>query len=549
MTLTRGQPGRLRMMSMVAPVGGLDTVAPATAIDPSRSILSYNLIGAEYGLRTRLGSREWVTGLDTDPRSILAFNGSTSASDRLFACTQAGIWDCSSSTAAPTKVVTFGIQNADSGYGIFTAFANTAGDHFLVYCDEANGMYVYAESGTTWTKVTAGTGVGHISEKTGVTTVCDPTKFVHVLSWKNRLWFCEKNTQRAWYLEIGSIYGDGATGASPFTFGSRFARGGDLRVLASHTMDGGSGPDDRLVAVSGGGDVVIYQGTDPSTGALADFGIVGVWELGQIPSGRRIATDTGGDLLIMSSIGILPVSKFTVGNPVFDRSQYQTAAISNLFNQFQATTSSVRGWAMKIHPLDSSLVVLVPQSASQPTTQLAMSLVTKGWHQYRDLPMGVCAEPWNGTLYFGSGDGSGRVLVNDGYVDGVTLADPNAYTPIDWSLLSGFSNFGSPQRKRLQEIRVKVMSQGGSIPMTAEARYDLDLSEAAIPSATAASSGSTWDSAKWDSGKWGGAYQVQNVKFGAYGSGYDVAVAIRGKSTTRMTLVGADAVYEAGGWR
>ncbi|WP_242394853.1 hypothetical protein [Anaeromyxobacter oryzisoli] len=502
----------------------------------SDSIYSYNLIGAEYGLRSRLGWREWVTGLDGEPRSILPFTGSTKdgASNRMFACTQTGIWDVSSSTGAPTKVVTFPTQNADSGYGVCTAFTDLNGSHWLLYTDEANGYYTYSEQGTTWTKVTQGTGASQVS-------VGDPTKFASVVSWKNRLWFVERDTQHAWYLPVGSLYG----AASKFVFGSRFKAGGDLRGLWSWTYDGGSGIDDALVAVSGGGDVLIYKGWDPSQ--ASGFALSGVWSVGAVPAGRRLCTDFGGDLLVMSSMGILPLSKLTSGSVLYERTQYQTAKIANLWNQLQASTFSLRGWAMRLHPLDAALMVVMPVAAGQPSQQLVMSLTTKGWHQYRDMPMSIAAEPWNGTFYFGTADG--RICANDGYVDGVTLANPNSYAPINWSLLSAFTNMGSAAQKRIHAIRATILSQGGAIPYQAQAKFRWDRSEGAPPQVALAggAAGAVWDIAKWDQAVWGGDYQAQQQVFGAAGCAPEIAIAIRGAASSRMTLTGIDVAYETGG--
>jgi len=539
----RGQAQRLRTFHLDAPVGGDDTVSPGLAIPASNSIFSYNCIGAEYGLRSRLGWREWaILGTGEQVRSLLPYTGSTGdgSANRLFACTTSGIWDVSASGdtsghgVAPTQVVTFGTQNGDSGWGSSTVFVNAAGAHFLVYCDEANGYYSYAESGSTWTAGgIAGTAISG----------ADPAKLVSVLPWKNRLWFVERDSSRGWYLDIGAVSG----AATAFVFGSRFQRGGDLRSLASWTGDGGAGIDDLLVSISGGGDVLVYQGTDPASAST--FALKGVWYAGSVPAGRRLTTDNGGDLLLMTSTGVLPVSRLTTGvNPIQDRSLYSTERIANLWNQLQVQSSSLRGWAMRIHPQDSALMVLAPTTSGQPSQPLVMSLITRGWHRYRDMPIGVCAEPWGGTLYFGTEDG--RVCVNDGYLDGVLLSDPNSYTPIDWSALTAASNLGAPTNKRINWIDAEVVSQGGAVPLNAEARYNLDMSEAAIPSSTTSTtSAAVWGTSLWDTGVWGGAYETQRRRFGAYGTGREVAVAVRGLATSRMTLVGLDIGWEQGGLR
>jgi hypothetical protein len=527
------QRERVSRLHLPAPIGGLNTVSAGVDMPATDSILSYNLIGAEYGLRSRLGWREWCTGLDGEQvRSLLPFTGSTAdgAANRLFACTTSGIWDVSASSAAPTKVLTFGTQNGDSGWGVSTVFVTAAG-HFLCYCDEANGYHVYSESGGTWT-------VGGLSGNpvTGVT----PGNLAFVMPWKNRLWFVERDTAKGWYLDIGAVTG----AATSFNFGQRFQRGGDLRGLWSWTREGGVGPDDYLVAVSGGGDVVVYAGTDPSQAST--FALVNVWYLGAVPAGRRICSDLGGDLLVMSSTGIQSMSKLVAGGSAFS-SQYETAKVANLWNQLQSATSTLRGWAMRLHPLDACLMTLVPVAANQATQQLVMSLSTKGWHQYRDMPMGVCAEPWGGTLYFGTEDG--RVCVNDGYVDGVALSNPDSYSPIAWSLLTKFGNLGDPRQKRVQLMRATVLSQAGAVPYEARARYSWNLSEIAALSAAAGDQSSSWDSADWDDAIWGGAYQAQSRMFGGSGCGPEVAIALRGAASSRMTLTGIDVAFDTGGFR
>ena len=580
-----GQRNRQAMVHLAAPVGGDNTISAGVDMPPTDSIYSWNLIGAEYGLRSRLGWREWCTNLDGQVRTLIPYTGSLKdgSSNRLFACTQSGIWDVSSSSAAPTQVVTFGTQNADSGWGVSTVFVTGAG-HLLAYTDEANGYYVYSETGATWVKVvqaasvawapttvyspgatvtssgvsyqsalggtsgtTPPTGTGTGISDGGVTDwayypsigTADPTKFCFVLAWKNRLWFVERDTAKAWYLGLNAIYGN----AVAFNFGARFKAGGDLRGLWSWTYDGGSGMDDALVAVSGGGDIVIYHGTDPASAST--FALTGVWFVGSVPVGRRIATDFGGDILLLSSTGIIPLSKLVIGNVVYDRSQYQTFKISNLFNQLQAVTGTLRGWSMRLHPIDSCLMVLVPTAVNQSSQQLVMSLTTRGWSRYRDIPIGVCAEPWDGTLYFGTEDG--RVCVNDGYVDGVLLSDPNTFSAIAWSLLTSFQNLGTPTWKRVQIIRPRMLTQGGSVSFQATANYDWDMTEPAAPASTVATGTSLWDSGLWDTATWQGAYNSQSIINGAAGIGSAVAIALRGSSAARTTITGIDVSFDQGG--
>lgn len=519
---------------MPAPVG-LNTTSAGTAMAPDKCLQLFNLVSSEYGLRARLGSREWCTGLtgtaDNLVRSVIPFTGTAAngATDKLFATTSSGIWDVTTSSASPTQVYAFVNPSGNAGYGVAHVVVTAAG-HFLAYCDEENGLIVYSEAGGTWAAPAMGAGAGEID---GV----DPSSLVFCTVFKGRLWFVERDTSSLWYLATGAIYG----AATKFALGTRLRAGGPLVGIWSWTIDGGAGLDDSLVAVSGGGDVVIYQGTDPSSSNT--FGLKGVWYAGGgLPAGRQIATNYGGDMLLMSRIGIIPLSKLIVGGSI-QSAQYSTADIANLFNHLMMTRSTVRGWSMRMHPEDNALVVTVPTTDGAATTQLAMSLSTMGWSSYRDLPI-YSSEVFGGKLYFGTVDG--RVCINDGYVDGVTLASPGTYSPVQWSLLTSYQNLGNGRQKRVQMIRPTILSESAAPPFSVAAKYNFDFGELSEAAATS-SGGSLWDSAVWDSAVWASEYTASQQVRGASGMGTHVAIAIRGSAASRTILVGFDVMFDMGG--
>lgn len=597
-------PPKVQTVRLPAPVGGINSVDVGTAMPATDSIWAYNLIADQLGLRVRNGYREWCTTLtgaaDNVVRSVLPFSGGAlnGASDRLFATTTSGIWDCSSSSSLPSLVQAFGTVTGEAGYGVSTVVATPAG-RFLLYCDEENGLYVYSEASTTWTKValgvtqpwqpstaylvgnqvvssgntytctTAGTsssGAGPSSTGAGVAdgsvvwtgtpgvtanaigpSLADqqagfsgnPANFAFVTVWKSRVWLVEKNSSRAWYLGVNSIFGT----ATSFDFGSRMRAGGPLVGLYGWSYDAGNGLDTLLVGLSTAGDVVIYQGTDPTSAST--FSIKGSWFVNGVPYGRRIATDFGGDLLILSLLGVVPLSKLIVGQPVVagDRSLYQTGKIGPKFNLLAQTYASLRGWSILVHPLDNTLLVTVPQASGQPTIQLAMSLAKNGsWGQYRDFPL-YSAATWNGKLYLGTTDG--RVCVSDVYVDNVPLAN-NSFSPVAWSFLSAFQSDG-PASKMVTQLQPTILSQTPTPAVAATAKYDFDISEPAPPAGFGSATPGTWDNATWDNAQWGGDYVPYMPLLGASGCGRAVAVCLQGSAISRTTVVGVDVFYEEAG--
>src|SRR5579859_5951018 len=448
-----------------------------------------------------------------------------------------------------------------------TAWANSTAYVIGQYITNNGNVYVCTQNGTSSGTTTGPSGIGTaISDGTcvwnfagpsgtgtGITDgTCvwsfnysvsgvDPAQFCYVLAWKNRLWFVQRDTAQAWFLGIGSIAG----AATQQNFGSQFKQGGFLVGLWNWTLDGGLGIDNYLVAISGAGDVAIYQGTDPTT--VGTFGLKGVWNIGAVPYGRRIATEFGGDLLILSAVGAIPLTRVVNGNSLFDPSQYETRKIANLFNQYFQLYGGNRGWAVRLNPLDNSVFILVPSApaTTQPTTVLVMSLARRSWSIYPDIPI-FSAESFNGTLYFGTNDG--RVCTHSGYLDAVLLSAPGVGNNITWSLLTAFQNLGSPKKKRVHQIRPHILAQTLQPNYTARARFDFDTSALAAVSGTGAASGSVWDSAIWDQAVWQGDYSETEQISGSTGMGVHVALAVKGNANSKTVLAGFDIAFDVGGF-
>ena len=604
MLARRPNPGRRQLVDSItipAPVGGMNSVVPASELPATDCIALYNMVGSEYGLRSRFGFEEWALGLDGPGLTEIPFNGSRAngAGDRQFYTTASGIWDVTTSTTNASRVVAFPATSSLSGYGISAVVATLAG-HFLLYCDEANGLYIYSENSASWSKAVAGvtqtwavqtlytlgnhvvnggnvyvvtaqgtsatTGSGPSGTGTSITDggvtwsyvsaaptgafvigpsladqqnglTLDPANLVFATVWKNRVCYLERDTSRIWYGTVNAFAGT----FTSFDFGLKLQHGGPLAGIYNWAYDGGGGMDTRLVGISTAGDIVIYGGTDPNSAST--FGLIGCWYVGAVPAGRRIATDFGGDLLINSVLGTLSLAKLVVVDPLADRTQYATYKIGNLFSFLANTNRTLPGWAIHIHPEDNALLILIPQGAAgTQTTQLAYSFANQAWGFYRDLPM-VSAGAWNGALYFATPDG--RICRHTGYVDNVKLSDPNSYVPVSWSIISRYANNGTANTKRIVELIPSVLSESPSPSVTAEARYNYDLSEAGLPSTVYSGTDyAVWDVSKWDQAVWAGDYTSAQPTGGALGMGRDVAVAIRGQADSRTILVDVKVLFE-----
>lgn len=634
-------PGTEQLSTLPAPSGGLNTFSPAMGMPATDCMALYNMLAAEYGLRARLGWREWVAGLtgaaDNKTRTVIPYTGSNSSATRLFVTTSTGIWDVTDSggkttpwagntdyalgdfvsddglafacvddgtshsanglpslwapltsfnvgsrcingdnvyaclltgTSAsgdgptgtgtgisdggtiwdyvsskdsipdgfarwkympsnnePTLALTFASSLGDAGYGVAHAHSTTAGN-FIWYTDEENGLHLYTESTDTWTAVSA-------LSITGV----DPADLVFVTIFKGFSIFLERGKTDAWILPVNSISG----AVSRMGLGYKLQAGGDLVGAWPWTYDGGAGLDDALVVASRGGDIMVFQGTDPTDSTA--FGMTGVWGVGKLPAGRNVATTFGGDLLLLTRSGVQPMSRLVLGRTE-GAAQYETGKIQNLFNSLMLSRGDLRGWSLVLHPEESALIVTVPVAEGAATVQLAMTLTTRSWSQLRDLEIFSCA-PHEGKLYFGTTDG--KVCINDGNVDGVLLSDPDAFEAIEYSGISAFQNLGSGTQKQVHLIRPRFVSQATAPTFSVGARYDFDLSELDAVTYSPSTEGSVWDTGEWDEATWSGTYLAHSEVRGSSGMGANVAIVWRGVSVDRAVLVGFELSFSTGG--
>lgn len=387
-------------------VGGINTLDSLASMPPQDCIYTYNLMPSELGLRLRKGYKEHAAGLPSKVNSLIPFEGrfSDSSTDKLFAVCKEGIFDVSvyGTTAPYTSLVTFTNINSTSGFGVVTEFTSDAQDRYLYYADSENGLFQYNENTNLWSVPTF----------SGDLSGFNVSDVAYCFSWKNRMWFIQKDSGNAWFTEVSSIAGT----VTKFTFGSKFYHGGHLTALYSWTIDGGTGVDDYLVALSRGGDVLVYRGEDPET---ASFQLVGSFYIGELPNSRRIAVNHGGELYILSTYGLTSLRDLLQG---IDPSIVQTSASSKisrlLRNEVQNSRAS-QAWQLLLNPADGFLQIITPTENNEQPLQYNQNLLTKAWGMWRGV--GVrCAAAWNGAYFMGSD--TNVVWQYDGTVDNRQIA-------------------------------------------------------------------------------------------------------------------------------
>ncbi len=518
------------------PVVGMDGNSPLAAMPPGTAVYLYNLVPSEYGARTREGWSVWAQNLAGNAvQSLIPYTGQIGdfSQSRLFAVTPFGIYDVSTQGADnPTAVVTFGTQTDAAGFTSYISFTDPSGNQSLQVADSQNGWYDYNPATSTWTKLT--------TEVTGAT----PANVAFLCSHKNRIWAIERDSSDAWYLPTGAKVG----AATRFQFGAKFTKGGYLVGLYTWTIDGGAGVDDYLVAVSSSGDVLAYQGTDPAQAST--WNLVGSWFIGKTPIGRRVAIESGGDLLLLSVYGVTSLQNLLAG---FEPSKIErniSGKVARFIRNDMITKKDDPYWEIKLLSEEGVVMINTPKSLNAQTIQYVLNLNRLfeqqggGWGMWRSVP-GITFEPYNGDAYFGTADG--RVCRMRGSLDEIDINGAGGI-PVEFSILTRFYGHGAQATyKQAQFLRPQFVA-GNQVTVSCKAVYDYALEEPpADPFVPALKGTAQWDVSKWDQSVWSG-ITAGSVVLGTSGYGRVFALAVRGTAVARATLVSVDGVWTPWGF-
>lgn len=451
-----------RSETLPAPVGGWNARDSLAAMPITDAAVLENFYPNATSVTLRAGETSWASGFTDPVQTLMPFTGSASA--KLFACSDTGIFDITSSGAIGAAVTA-----TTEGYCSFTNIS-TAGGNYLFVVNGVDSLRRY--DGTTWITVT-GTGTGAI---TGITTA----DMNYVTAFKRRLWFVEKSSMRLWYLAAGAVAG----AATSFDAGPLFKRGGNIIAATSWTIDGGEGIDDYFVIVSSQGELAVYKGTDPSSSDT--WALVGLYYIGA-PMNNRCFVAYGGDLLFLCRIGLYPLSKVLTNNPTLEGLSL-AGKIQTAFNQATTLYSSYEGWMMCAYPKTGALLVNVPIVAEQRWDQYVQNMLTGAWTKFTGWN-GYCLATYNEELYLGKGDTVTKIWSGESDLNG---------TNIQGTALQAFTQLRSSMQNKAVKLMKPYCKVNGSFYIGIGVNTDYRLNDTFNLKYIAFAEGGVWDEDYWD---------------------------------------------------
>jgi hypothetical protein len=500
-----------RQASLPAPTGGWFVAQNLATAPPQTAYRLDNFFPALDSVRLRRGSTEHATGMTGSVPTLMVYdNAGTTA---MFAANGTSIFDVTG-TGAAVEVLT-GQTSTDWSYVQFT----TSGGTFLYMVNGADTPEIY--NGSTWATTPA-------------ITVATPENLNFVWAYRNRLYFVEKSSMKAWYLPVDSI--GGAAVALPL--GGVFTLGGNLLCGATWAANLNAKSDETNVFITTQGEVAVYTGSYPGG---TDWSLQGVYRIGK-PLGKNCLMRAGGDLVIMTEDGIVPMSKIVQLDRVALTNEAITQPIHPAWWTAVNERSALSGWSITLWPLEQMAIVNLPQADANDRTQFIANARSGAWCRY----IGWDAKSFgvlNNKLYYGTSDGRVMRAETGGQDDG------DLYTA---NLVMSFNDFKvGPARKHVTAMRPLYRANYVVSPaFSIVADFSSDI-PGAPPVAPTISGAARWDSAIWDVDVWPGSDAVQKgVWHGINGFGSTIApviqVTVSNTEDPKFTLQQIDLIYEVG---
>lgn len=330
------------------------------------------------------------------------------------------------------------------------------------------------------------TADGTVSTLIGAITGVNTSALSQVTVYRERLVFAEAGSLNAWALPVDVLAGT----AVQISLAGVFKQGGSVLFCSTWSLDSGAGLDDKFVVVSTEGEVAVYEGSDPSDASA--WSLVGVYEMPP-PLGKNAHFRAGGDLIILTEQGAIPVSQAVVK----DRAALGLSAISRKIEPdwiAEASSRSTVPWEVVKWPGRSMTMITNPVTGSTTDAQMMVVNSETGAWCKRTGWDARCIALHSDQVYFGTN--SGTVLKADigGADEGMPYTCRAAFA---WDHLS------SPgAHKTITSARAQFLT---ATPLNPQLSVSADYT-VAFPSPPAAGSepgsSSQWDVGLWDVAVW-----------------------------------------------
>lgn len=491
-------------------------IAQPTADAPQGAYIYENILPTATGGEIRRGSDLYATMPSTTDKPVTSlFSYKNGNAQSLFAANETEIADI---TGAPIDVLT----GQTGGDWSVVQFVNANGSAFLRGVNGSDTPFVY--DGVNFITTPA------LTFASGVTVT--PEQLSRVWAYKNRLFFIQKDSMDAWYLPVNTIGGE----LVHLPLAGAFSRGGSLLFGSRWSIESGDGPNEYCVFVSTEGEAAVFAGLNPAD--PDDWNRIGVYRIGK-PMGPKAFFQGGGDLIISTSIGKVPLSQAMQRDFTALSSSAISYNIETAWNAVVEERDSMP-WHCEIWTEKQIAIVSLPTLPGTTPQMFVVNTRTAAWSNWTGWD-GYCLEVFNGRLFFGSSNG--RII--EGYTTGADQGMPYTCT-----YLPLFEDLGNPLTLKIAKMARPVLRTAVAIDTSISIQTDYIINFPAVPNASVLGGEAVWGAAVWGASVWGAGRvkEIQQEWDSASGEGCAIAPALRFTSGSAVPLdaeiIRIDVTYE-----
>ncbi|WP_425327229.1 hypothetical protein [Rhizobium grahamii] len=496
----------------VAPTGGWRTDIEMADMPKDAAFQLDNFFPESNRVRARYGSQPFATGLGGDVQTIIPYSG---ALNKLFATAGSGLFDITGGGAVGAPVVS-GLGSAHWSAQQFT----NAGGQFIRMVNGVDTPLLY--NGSVWST-------------TAITGITNPNALLAVTAYRSRLWFIEKNSTNVWYLATDAVSG----AATLLNVGGNMKYGGVLTAIGVWTIPVSTGIQQTLAIMTTEGELLVYTGSNPAD--AANWSFVGSFKLGNPIGFDRCLLNVGADLAIMTTDGIIPITKAVQ----LDRGATDLGAITKPIGPTWLDTvasvgTSSNQWQLSAFPKRRMAIVNLPNDLG--AYQYVMNTETGAWCRFVGF-MASCWGTWEERLFFGA---------NDGTVYEAEVGASDSGTAIDALMVGAWSRFGDGISPKYSKAIGATTQIGPNTTMYAGVSVDYQTSvPLAVLSTVPVSASSRWGTAVWGQSHFPGTTLTRTFAT-AGGTGVALAPTIRALisgdsgSVSEAGVIGGTILYERG---
>jgi hypothetical protein len=268
-------------------------------------------------------------------------------------------------------------------------------------------------------------------------------------------------------------------------------KGGKLLFGATWSVDAGDGIDDKCVFGTDQGELLIFTGSNPTD--PNNWRQEGRYAISP-PMGMNAHIGVGGDLLMMSVDGIVPISASITMSP----GQLELAAITRQIKpMWRDEVNAKRSWSWTMKKWDEYGGIFVTWPGGSPGNRYCAVInnATGAWCRFVGWDA-TCFMRLRGDMFFGTQDGYIMQADRTGYDDG---------KPYVATLVGGWEMFQSPSETITWRQSRAAFTSGSGEPFQPQLAACTDY-VVTLPTPPPAGPdpglADVWDQGLWDQAKW-----------------------------------------------